>query len=101
MDNAAQIKAIQAILGKGTKNHNGRLHARKTERMTWTIQDEQIALDLYFCNAQDDQIKEVCAKKGIKVNSMKMKLSNISFLDGNGGLENVSDTTRALFAKRK
>lgn len=101
MNAATQIQIIQSVLGKSkSKNHTGRSKPRLVNRMVWTIKDERLALDLYLKGAVAAEIERACVEHGIKLNSMKMKLSNISYLDGKGGLENVSDTTRALFLKR-
>jgi hypothetical protein len=100
LDNATQINIIQNILGKSkTKNHNGRKVAKKTPRRVWSVADELLAIDLYKTKADEAQIKAACEMSGIKYSSMKMKLSNLEFLNSGNGLENVAETTKILFNK--
>lgn len=96
--NEEQISAIEKILGKQKKkNHNGRLKARKVDRYLWTIQDEQLAIELYQKNASNEDIKEAIKGTDIKYNSMKMKIKNVEFLDTGKGLENSSESLKILY----
>ena len=102
MGAAKQIDIISNILGKSKKkNSNNKITSKKTNRHIWTIEEENICLDLYFKNASIAQIKEAIKDTDLKYNSVLMKLENIKFLDTGEGLENVSSLTKQLFELRK
>lgn len=97
-----QKDAIARILGpkRGEKNHGGRKNAKEVKRYLWTVQDEMLAIDLYRKNATEEEIKEGIKGTAIKLSSMKMKISNLRYLDTGDGLANVSETTRILWGKQ-
>ena len=72
----------------------------KLKRHRWTVEEEKLALDLYFRAASDNEVALAVAKTDLKLNSMKMKLGNIKFLHTGNGLTNVSRLTVKLFRKR-
>ena len=97
-----QISAIARILGvkKGEKNHlSCRKVVKTVERHVWSIADELLAIALYKNKATPAEIAEGISGTKIKLSSMMMKLSNIKYLDIGEGLENVSETTKALWLK--
>lgn len=97
-----QLDAIARILGpkKGEKNHQGRKNPKSVQRHIWTIQDELLVINLYKKGASLDEIKSAIEGTGLKLSSVKMKLSNLRYLDTNEGLANVSETTRILWEKQ-
>jgi hypothetical protein len=98
-----QIGFISQILGpkKGEKNHNGKKTPKNVERHAWSIQDEMLAIDLYKRNASETEVLNAIKDTEIKLSSMRMKIKNIEFLDTGKGLNNVSETTKALWDKLK
>ena len=103
MKNKELAEKIKAILGPNSKqkNHIGRKNPRSVQRYMWTIQDELLAIQLYQENATIELIKEKIKDTPIKLESMKMKLSNIKFLDTGEGLENCSQSLKTLWEKHK
>lgn len=98
-----QLAKIQEILDtkKKAKNHGtNQKVSRKTERHVWSIEEENLAIDLYLDNACENTIKIEVEKTELKLSSMKMKLMNIKFLDTGEGLANVSELTKNLWEKR-
>jgi len=96
-----QKDAIARILGpkKGEKNHAGRKNAKAVDRHIWSIEDENLAIKLYREKAEESEILKAIKDTKIKISSMKMKLSNLRYLDTGEGLANVSETTRILWGK--
>lgn len=72
----------------------------KIKRHKWTLEEGNLALDLYFKAANYEEIVLAVSKTGLKLISMVMKLENIRFLDTGYGLKNVSKLTRSLFEER-
>jgi hypothetical protein len=96
-----QKDAIARILGpkKGEKNHNGRKNTKAVDRHIWSIANENLAIQLYRNRAEESEILEAIKGTELKLSSMKMKLSNLRYLDTGEGLANVSETTRILWGK--
>ena len=96
-----QLEAIARILGpkKGTKNHDGRKNPKQVDRHVWTIKEELSVIDLYKQKPTDNDIIEFSKTSELKLSSIKMKLSNIRYLDTGEGLKNVSETTKTLWEK--
>lgn len=96
-----QLTTIDQILGKkkGEKNHVGRKNPKQVDRYIWKISDEMLAIYLYKKNATDKEIKETIDNTEIKFNSMKMKISNVRFLDTGEGLKNCSESLKTLWGK--
>lgn len=97
-----QISAIQRILGKNkTKNHTGRRNPKTVQRHIWTVEEENLAFDLYKANSTEEDIILAISETELKLSSMKMKISNIRYLHTGEGLKNVSGDTVAIFNSRK
>lgn len=94
-----QINIIQNILGKGKKNYSK--NVSKTKRHVWSIEEENIAFDLYKNKANLEEIENTVKNMDVSFNSMNMKIQNIQFLDIGIGLENCGETTRRIFDLRK
>ena len=92
---------IRRILGEDGKNHSGRINPRSVNRYVFTMDDELLAIDLYKKGSSDAEIREAIKDTDIKYTSMKMKISNIRYLDTGDGLANISETTRTLFNQTK
>jgi len=101
-DKQNQLDAIQNILGNSTsKNHTGRKNPKGVDRYEWRIKDEELAVNLYYSDATECDIKLAIKETDIKLSSMKMKIKNIQFLDTGEGLKNVSETTRSIFNRMR
>jgi len=97
-----QVQSIAAILGKKTKRKNhtsNRKVSKVTPRHVWSIAEEKLAISLYYNEANEDEIKLAIESTELKLSSMKMKISNIRYLDTGEGLANVSELTKTLFEK--
>ena len=90
----SELEVIAKIMGNSKKS------TIKVHRHVWTVEEENLALDLYFSGAKDGEIAIAVKKTELKLSSMKMKLGNIKFLDTGDGLTNVSTLTRTLYNKR-
>ena len=103
MSSETQLEAIERIMGtsKGTKNHIGRKNAKQVDRHVWTINEELSVIDLYKTKPTDNEILEFSKGTELKLSSIKMKLSNIRYLDTGEGLKNVAETTKQLWKKAK
>tara|TARA_R100000951_G_scaffold101420_1_gene92977 strand:- start:39821 stop:40036 length:216 start_codon:yes stop_codon:yes gene_type:complete len=64
--------------------------------------DEELALNLYINKTTSDrQVLEAIKGTPLKFESMKMKISNIRFLDTGFGLKNAPNQTKKLFKEYK
>lgn len=66
----------------------------------WKISDDIVAFYLYKSGSKLE-IDFAAKKLGIKVTSMKMRVSNFAFLDSNIGLRNFSKQSQIVFLKWK
>ena len=70
------------------------------QKHKWKITDDIVAFYLYKSGSKLEI--DIAAKKlGIKVTSMKMRVSNFAFLDSNIGLRNFSKQSQIVFLKWK
>ena len=76
------------------------IRTSRVNRHVWTVEEEELALDLYFAKATQAKVEIETSKTVLKLQSMKMKIMNIQYLDTGVGLANVSSLTKSLYQKR-
>lgn len=69
----------------------------KVEKHQWKITDDIVAFYLYKYGSEKD-IEHVSRKLGIKVASIKMRISNFAFLDKQKGLSKFSKQTLDVYS---
>ena len=70
------------------------------EKHIWKLSDDIVAFYLYK-NGSSKEIELAAKKLGIKNTSMKMRVSNFSFLDTNTGLRNYSKQSQNVYLSWK
>lgn len=92
-----QIDIISSILGK----KKAATRTNPVDRHVWSIEEENLVLDLYFSKSNEKEIVAAIEKTELKLSSVKMKLMNIQYLDTGLGLSRVSGLTTRLFEQRR
>jgi len=65
----------------------------------WTYQDNLLAIEAYYNNLNEEELKTLAIRIGVSKGSLNFKLKNIEFLDTNGrsGFAHTSEKIKPVW----